>query len=294
MPGPAPWDAPPHRRGAGEQVREFFAGIGVFLRGVRMWATRPGLMALGAVPALIVSIAYVIAIVALGANAGSLAEWATPFADGWPDAGRQLLRVLVAVAIVAAAVAAGVLTFAAVTLAVAAPFMERISRAVDVELGGAPAPIDEPVLRAIGRGIGDALKLIGVALLTAVAVFAIGLIPVIGSVLGWTTGAVLGGRALAVDLTGAPAEARGDPARPARAAHRPQPGPHARLRHDDLPRLPHPRGRGRRHAGGGGRRHAAAARARRPAGAARPPDHGAGRRGAAPAAAQRPLARLAA
>ncbi|NLT25798.1 MAG: EI24 domain-containing protein [Microbacteriaceae bacterium] len=207
--GPAPWDAPRRRRRPGEQVREFFAGVGVFFRGVRMWASRPGLMALGAVPALIVSVAYVLAIVALGANAGAIAEWATPFADGWPEAGQQLLRLLVAVAVVAAAVAAGVLTFAAVTLAVAAPFMERISRAVDVELGGAPAPIDEPVLRAVGRGIGDALKLIGIALLTAILVFVVGLVPVLGSVLGWTTGAVLGGRALSIDLTGAPAEARG-------------------------------------------------------------------------------------
>ncbi|MGO2110294.1 MAG: EI24 domain-containing protein [Pseudoclavibacter sp.] len=192
-------------------IREFFRGVGLYLRGFKIWASDPGVMLLGAIPALIVGLFFLTAVIALAFAAPGIAEWATPFADPWDEVWRTGLRIVVAVAIVAAAVAIGVMTFAAVTLAVASPFTDRISRVTEQRMGNAPEPIDEPVWRAIRRGVGDGLVLVGTGLVNGVLAFLLGLIPVIGGVLGWTTGALLGGRALAIELTGTPGDARDMP-----------------------------------------------------------------------------------
>ncbi|RRJ87259.1 hypothetical protein EG850_05455 [Gulosibacter macacae] len=189
-------------------IREFFGGVALFFRGFGMWARRPGMMAIGAIPALIVSVLYFTAVIILAINATRIAEWATPFADNWADPATTLVRVLVAVAVVAAGVALGVFTFAAVTLAVAGPFNERISQRTERELGGLAIMPDETFWQGFRRGLGDAARLIGTGILTALLVFLLGLIPVVGSVLGWIAGAFFGGRALAIELTGTPGDAR--------------------------------------------------------------------------------------
>ena len=55
----------------------------------------------------------------------------------------------------------------------------------------------------------DAVVLIGMAIGTALVVFLVGLLPLVGTVLGLAVGAVLGGRALARELTGIAGDARG-------------------------------------------------------------------------------------
>ncbi|KAB1650119.1 EI24 domain-containing protein [Pseudoclavibacter endophyticus] len=190
-------------------MSDFFLGLRLFVRGFGMWGRSPRLMALGAIPGLIVSAVYLAAIVTLAVFVPGIAEWATPFADEWDAVWRDGVRVLVGVAIVAAAIAVGALTFAAVTLTVASPFSEQIARLTDRRLGAAPEGADERFWTALGRGIGDGVVLVGTALLSGVAVFLLGLIPLVGGVLGWTTGAVLGGRALAIELTGTPGDDRG-------------------------------------------------------------------------------------
>lgn len=192
-------------------VREFLLGIGLFFRGFGTWFRNPRLMLLGAIPGFVVGLFFLAGVITLAIMSGSIAAWATPFAQEWDPFWRDALRVVVAVALVAASVAVAVLTFAAVTLAVAAPFTDRISRETDRRLGGAPEPVDEPVLRAVRRGIFDGLVLIGTGLLTGVIVFLVGLIPLVGGPIGWMLGGLLGGRALAIELTGTPGDARGIP-----------------------------------------------------------------------------------
>jgi CysZ protein len=102
-----------------------------------------------------------------------------------------------------------VLTFAAVTLAVGDPFYERISRAVDRRLGTAGEPVDLGLWGSVRKGVRDAAVLVGMAIGTAAVVFVVGLIPLVGTVLGLTLGAILGGRALARELTGYAGDARG-------------------------------------------------------------------------------------
>ncbi|SDR65407.1 CysZ protein [Agrococcus carbonis] len=185
------------------------AGAGLLLRGFGTWARRPGLMALGAVPALIVGLAMLALLVVLSFQVGGWAAALTPFADTWDAVWADLLRGALALGILVGAVVLCVLTFAAITLAVGDPFYERISRSVERRLGGF-APVEERGFWAsLARGLRDAAVLIGMAIGTAVVVFLVGLVPLVGTVLGLVTGAVLGGRALARELTGYAGDARG-------------------------------------------------------------------------------------
>lgn len=191
------------------RISELFAGAALFMRGFGTWAKDPGLMLLGAVPALIVGSVMLALVIVLSFQVGGWAEALTPFADAWDAQWSGLLRIALGLGLLVAAIVLCVLTFAAVTLAVGDPFYERISRSVEERLGGVAA---RPALSAwdsVRKGLRDAVVLIGLAVGTALVVFVLGLIPVIGTLLGLTIGAILGGRALSRELTGFAGDARG-------------------------------------------------------------------------------------
>lgn len=195
--------------GMRHRISELFAGAGLFLRGFGTWARSPGLMAVGAVPALIVGAIMLTLIIVVSLQVGGWAAALTPFADGWAPFWSDTLRLALALGILVGAVVLCVLTFAAITLAVGEPFYERISRSVEQRLGGIAAPVELGFWVSLRRGVRDALVLIAMAIGTAIAVFLVGLIPLVGSVLGIVVGGVLGGTALARELTGIPGDARG-------------------------------------------------------------------------------------
>lgn len=192
-----------------ERTSELLAGASLLLRGFGTWAKSPGLMALGAIPALIVGLAMLALVIVLSFQVGGWAEALTPFADGWDAQWAGILRLALALGILAGVVVLCVLTFAAVTLAVGDPFYERISRAVEQRLGGAPEAADVGFWASLRKGVRDGVVLIGMAIGTGLVVFVVGLIPLVGTALGLLVGATLGGRALARELTGYAGDARG-------------------------------------------------------------------------------------
>jgi CysZ protein len=183
----------------------FGRGAGYLLRGLRLWRERPALMLLGIVPALIVAVFVAAALVALVLYADDAVSWATPFADDWADAARGLFRGALYLVVLAGAVMLAIVTFTGLTLAVGDPFYERIWKEVEVSLGG-----DVPD-RGVGwiRGAIDGLTLVVLGIGTAIVVFLIGLLPVIGTVVGAVLGLVVAGRLLAGELVSRPLEARG-------------------------------------------------------------------------------------
>ncbi|WP_072313429.1 EI24 domain-containing protein [Agrococcus sp. Marseille-P2731] len=191
------------------RISELFAGAALLLRGFGTWATSPGLMALGAVPALIVGSLMLALVIFLSFQVGGWAAWLTPFADSWGAVWAELLRGALALGLIVGVVVLCVLTFAAVTLAVGDPFYERISRAVEQRLGGLEPAAERGFWASLGKGLRDAVVLIGMAIGTGLVVFVVGLVPVVGTVLGLVLGAFLGGRALARELTGYAGDARG-------------------------------------------------------------------------------------
>lgn len=183
----------------------FRQGAGFLLKGLRLWRARTGLMLLGIVPAVIVAVLLVIAFVAMVLVLDDVIAWATPFADSWADGVRSAFRTIVLLGVLAGAVMLAIVTFTGLTLAVGDPFYERIWKEVERSIGG-----DVPE-RGVGwvRGALDGLTLVVMGVVTAIVVFLIGLLPVIGAVIGATLGLVVSGRLLAGELVSRPLEARG-------------------------------------------------------------------------------------
>ena len=204
----------------GGPVREFSRGVGDLGRGFRFWVTSPRLMLLGALPALIVGAVWVALLVWLLTSGDGVAAAVTPFADGWTDPWRAGVRVLAGLALLVVSLVVAALSFTAVVLTVGDPFYERISRAVEVRLGDAPAERDEGIAAGLLRAAKDGLRLLLASLGVGLLVLLLGLIPVAGAPVAAVVGAVLGGSLLAVELTGTPFDARDRTLRARRAALR--------------------------------------------------------------------------
>ena len=85
------------------------------------------------------------------------------------------------------------------------PFYERIWRATEEMLGG---PVPAASL-GLGRAVKDGAVLVLIGVATGLGVLALGLVPLVGSVVGVVLGFVLAGRVLAGELLSRPLEARG-------------------------------------------------------------------------------------
>ncbi|PWN01731.1 hypothetical protein DJ010_16995 [Nocardioides silvaticus] len=183
----------------------FAHGAGFLFRGLRMWRQRPGLMALGLVPAVLVLVVLVGLFVALVVLADDLIEWATPFADDWSDPWQAVLRIGLYIAVVLGSLFLSAVVFTGLTLAVGDPFYEKIWKETELMLGG-----DVPD-KGVGwlRGAIDGVGLIALGIATTVAVFVIGLVPVVGPIVGPVLGLVVAGRLLAGELVSRALEARG-------------------------------------------------------------------------------------
>ncbi|WP_164234356.1 EI24 domain-containing protein [Microbacterium hydrocarbonoxydans] len=185
-------------------ISEFGAGIRTLLRGFALWRTRPGLMNLGLVPAVIALVVLGATLVPLFLGLSAITAWATPFAEEWPAVWQGLLRAAVGFVIAAAAIALASAVFTALTLTIGDPFYQRIWRAVETDLGDPPASDGGGFWSAVGEG----LRLVILGILVAIVVLLIGLVPLVGGVLGSVLGVVLSGRLLARELTGRSFDAR--------------------------------------------------------------------------------------
>ncbi|MDW4571193.1 EI24 domain-containing protein [Microbacterium sp. M3] len=186
-------------------MREFVGGMGMLGRGFAYWRRRPGLMALGLVPAAIVGLLFLGGLVTLGAFLPAITEAMTPFADGWPGVWVTVLRLTVGTALLGAALILVAVTFTALTLVVGEPFYDRIWRAVETDLGS--TGLDARY--GFWRSVGDAVSLIARGVLVALLAALVALIPVVGGVLGPVVGVLLTGRLLADELTSRALTARG-------------------------------------------------------------------------------------
>ena len=190
-------------------LSRYFGGVRLLGSGLRMWITDPRVMLMGAVPALIVSAAYIAGIAVLASNIDAIAAAVTPFAADWDEGTRTVVRAAAALALLAAALLLVVYTFTTITLAVGSPFYERISRKVEERLGGIDSPVDLSFWRGVGRSILDAARILATTVGIAIVLLALGFIPVVGQTVVPVLGAVAGGWFLALELTGFSFEARG-------------------------------------------------------------------------------------
>ena len=188
-------------------MRDFAAGVGLLGRGFAYWRRRPGLMALGLVPAAIVGVLFLTGLIALGAFLPAITEAMTPFAEGWPGVWATVIRVTIGTALFGAALVLVAVSFTALTLVVGDPFYERIWRAIEAEHDG-DAP-DAPY--GFWRSVADGIWLIARGIAVAALAALIALIPVVGGVLGTVFAVSFTGWLVADELTSRALSARGIP-----------------------------------------------------------------------------------
>jgi len=185
-------------------VREFVAGFATLGRGFAFWRERPGLMALGLVPAVIVAAVVVTAVVLLGVFLDPITQSLTAFASGW-GGWRDLLRILLGVALVIATLFLAARTFTAVTLLVGTPFYDRIQAAADESRGSVPDGSAPGFWASVAATAVLVVQSVGASLL----VLLVGLIPAVGAAIAAVVGFVLTAWALSRELTLAPLARRG-------------------------------------------------------------------------------------
>jgi len=105
------------------------------------------------------------------------------------------------VVVLAALIVGGLVVFVSVAGIVAGPFNELLSEAVEEQVTGKPGPPFSFGAFATSalRGIGHGIKRVIVALLGAVLLFAIGFVPVIGTIAALVLGAYVTARGAAYD-----------------------------------------------------------------------------------------------
>lgn len=200
-------------------LREFLTGASYLFCGFGNWRHAPGTMFLGWVPAFLVFAAFIAVVTVLGINLESIVTAITPFAETWDEPWQALVRLGIGLAVLFAAVFLGIFLFTTVTLIVGAWFYERVWASVESRFGPVP---DRGMgfWRGILRDIGDALRMLVPTVLLGLAVFALNLIPLVGTVLSVVLGALAGGWMLTMDLTGFALGARRLSLRERRAAVR--------------------------------------------------------------------------
>ncbi|AHH96071.1 hypothetical protein KALB_2703 [Kutzneria albida DSM 43870] len=179
----------------------------MLLRGFGIVLRSPRLLLLGALPALITGSLLVAAVIALAVWAPDLIAWATPFADSWDSTARELLRTGLGISAVVATAAVGLLVFAAVTLAIGAPFYERIAEHVERKLGGVP----EQDVTTWWQDTADNAKVVGTGVLVDAVFMLADFIPVVGSTVVPVVAACTNAWLFGLELTVVPFTRRGLP-----------------------------------------------------------------------------------
>jgi CysZ protein len=182
--------------------RDFASGVGLLLRGLKIYGSNPGLMILGLIPAVIAFLLLTALVVTIVVFIDTEARWVTWFADDWSADARTAVRDLATVGIIGVSVLLAILLYTAVTLAIGEPFYEKIAERVDDSCGGVANPVDTPWYVDIWRGVKDSARLVVLSAVLGVALFLGGLIPLVGQTVVPVLGALVGGWIIAVELTG--------------------------------------------------------------------------------------------
>jgi len=159
-------------------------------------------MAWGLLPGALAAVIVAGAVTSVALSVADASHWVTDrITGGLHGTIADLVFILVGVAIVGGTLLLAIYTFTALTLFVGQPFFERISREVDAALGSPASVVEESWWPSTLRGIGEAVRMFGLTLVVAVALFALSLVPVVGTVTSFSLGALFGGWLVAVELT---------------------------------------------------------------------------------------------
>lgn len=193
---------------ASSTASEFFAGVGMFFRGVRLMARRPGLYLLGIIPGLISFLILAAAVTAVIAGLDTETRLLTGFAQSWVPWLRTTVDVVVRIAVVGLSVLLSIWAFTSLALLLGQPFFDRICSALDDEAGVPEAP-SPGLLTELWIGLRDSLRVGALVAVVGLGLFIAEFIPVVGQTVVPVIVALFGGWSLLVELTGTPFARRG-------------------------------------------------------------------------------------
>ncbi len=160
-------------------MREFLGGMGAPFRALRLLSRVPRLRRLAMLPLLVNIVLFAIGV--------PLAVWGGVALMGsvFPSQGafHDLLRLFLQVTVAVAVVVASLFLFVIVGNVVAAPFNSALSEAIEGHLSGAPVAGGLGAFTGAVRGVRTALGRLLLFLLFYPPIFAVQLIPVIGTIL---------------------------------------------------------------------------------------------------------------
>jgi len=192
-------------------IAEAIRGATLLPRGARFLTQRPRLFLLGAVPPLIMSVVFAGLLVVLITQLGAISDAITPFADGWAEAARTAVQVLAAAGVLGGALLVMIISFSTLTMALGAPIYDKISEAVDAELGGDLPEVGESWVSSVPRSLKQSVILIAISIAAALPLFVAQFMPVVGQTVVPVLSACFGGWMLCFELIGPSFERRGFP-----------------------------------------------------------------------------------
>lgn len=167
---------------APDWLSDLGAGFATFGTGMRLVAAQPRLMRTGLLPALLSTLILLGGLVGVGYGVSPLVTWLTPFADTWVAWSRQMLRGVLSAVVMVGAVVLVVLTFTSVTLAIGAPFYERISVFVDAGRGRTFPDDHRGPLALVRAAFVDGVANLAHSLVVLVPVAIAGVVPILGQI----------------------------------------------------------------------------------------------------------------
>jgi CysZ protein len=179
-------------------MHELATGVGDIGRGLAVLRAHPALWKWIIAPAIVSLLLLAAAVVGVVWAVGPVVGWATGHLPGWlAGAMGRILTVL----LVAALAAAALLLFTAVAGMITGPFNEQLSEHVEAELTGRPpSPFSwREFVHGAAVSVVHGVRRLAAALVGLAIVFAVGFVPVIGTIAAVVLGAWLAGTAAAYD-----------------------------------------------------------------------------------------------
>jgi CysZ protein len=179
-------------------IGEVGRGAGDVGRGFAFLNQHPRLWGWVIAPALVTLLVLAAIVVAVMKLASGLVDRMTSWL---PDAIAGVGEWVVWVIVLAALVFGALLLFVSIAGVIAGPFNELLSEAVEEKLTGTPGPkfAIGAFVTSSARGIGHGLRRVIAALLGAVLLFALGFVPVIGTIAALVLGFYFAARGAAYD-----------------------------------------------------------------------------------------------
>ena len=190
-------------------MRDFVTGVRYFGRGLGLLASRPRLLLIGVLPAVLTTAVLLGALIALVANLYQLSALITPFAAGWPGGWRMAARLAAGLALAGTAVSLGLVGFTAVTLTVGGPFYERIAERIEDELGVTGGHVDQSWRKLFLLGVRDGIVLLLRSLMFTIVLFLAAFLPVVGQSVVPVLGALVTAWFMALEVVAVPFYRRG-------------------------------------------------------------------------------------